>query len=60
MPSLKAGPLFDVRGKTAVVTGGSRGIGLMMCKALVDNGASVFVVSRKQEACTPRRRPSTH
>lgn len=51
MASLKAAPLFDVQGKTAVVTGGSRGIGLMMCKTLVENGATVFVVSRKKGAC---------
>ncbi len=41
--------LFDVAGKTALVTGGSRGIGLMIARGLVQAGASVIVSSRKQE-----------
>ncbi len=40
--------LFDVSGKTALVTGGSRGIGLMIAGGLVDAGARVIVSSRKQ------------
>lgn len=40
--------LFDVSGKTALVTGGSRGIGLMIARGLVDAGARVVVSSRKQ------------
>ncbi len=40
--------LFDVAGKTALVTGGSRGIGLMIARGLVTAGASVIVSSRKQ------------
>ena len=51
MGVLHAPALFSVAGKCCVVTGGSRGIGLMMCKALVENGATVFVVSRKAAAC---------
>jgi NAD(P)-dependent dehydrogenase (short-subunit alcohol dehydrogenase family) len=39
--------LFDVSGKTALVTGGSRGIGLMIATGLVQAGASVIVSSRK-------------
>jgi NAD(P)-dependent dehydrogenase (short-subunit alcohol dehydrogenase family) len=39
--------LFDVSGKTALVTGGSRGIGLMIARGPVDAGASVIVSSRK-------------
>jgi len=39
--------LFDVSNKTALVTGGSRGIGLMIARGLVDAGASVIVSSRK-------------
>jgi NAD(P)-dependent dehydrogenase (short-subunit alcohol dehydrogenase family) len=39
--------LFDVSGKTALVTGGSRGIGLMIARGLVDAGARVIVSSRK-------------
>jgi NAD(P)-dependent dehydrogenase (short-subunit alcohol dehydrogenase family) len=39
--------LFDVSGKTALVTGGSRGIGLMIARGLVGAGAKVIVSSRK-------------
>jgi NAD(P)-dependent dehydrogenase (short-subunit alcohol dehydrogenase family) len=39
--------LFDVSGKTALVTGGSRGIGLMIARGLVQAGARVIVCSRK-------------
>ncbi|MEA2208089.1 MAG: hypothetical protein QOF54_566 [Solirubrobacteraceae bacterium] len=39
--------LFDVSGKTALVTGGSRGIGLMIARGLLRAGASVIVSSRK-------------
>jgi NAD(P)-dependent dehydrogenase (short-subunit alcohol dehydrogenase family) len=42
--------LFDLTGKVAVVTGGTRGIGLMMARGLVQAGASVYVSSRKPEA----------
>jgi NAD(P)-dependent dehydrogenase (short-subunit alcohol dehydrogenase family) len=41
--------LFGVSGKTALVTGGSRGIGLMIARALVEAGARVIVSSRKSE-----------
>ena len=40
-----------MRGKICVVTGGSRGIGLMIAKAYVENGAKVYVSSRKKDAC---------
>ncbi|XXQ32753.1 Enoyl-(Acyl carrier protein) reductase [Plasmodiophora brassicae] len=43
--------LFDVSGKVAVVTGGARGIGAMICESLVANGADVVVVSRKAAGC---------
>jgi len=39
--------LFDVSAKTALVTGGSRGIGLMIARALVQGGARVIISSRK-------------
>jgi NAD(P)-dependent dehydrogenase (short-subunit alcohol dehydrogenase family) len=43
--------LFDLSGKTAVVTGGSRGIGLMMARGLLQAGARVYISSRKADAC---------
>lgn len=43
--------LFDLSGKTAVVTGGTRGIGLMMARGLLQAGASVYISSRKADAC---------
>jgi len=43
--------LFSVDGKVALVTGGTRGIGLMMARGLVANGAKVYIASRKAEAC---------
>jgi NAD(P)-dependent dehydrogenase (short-subunit alcohol dehydrogenase family) len=42
--------LFDLTGKVAVVTGGTRGIGLMMTRGLLQAGASVYISSRKPEA----------
>jgi NAD(P)-dependent dehydrogenase (short-subunit alcohol dehydrogenase family) len=39
--------LFDVSGKSALVTGGSRGIGLMIARGLVQAGARVLISSRK-------------
>ena len=42
--------LFDLTGKVAVVTGGTRGIGMMMARGLLSAGATVYVSSRKPEA----------
>ncbi|MFN2465691.1 MAG: SDR family oxidoreductase [Candidatus Dormibacteria bacterium] len=45
------GELFSVAGKTAVVTGGSRGIGLMIARGLLEAGARVYITARKAAAC---------
>ena len=48
---MSASELFSVEGKRVVVTGGTSGIGLMIARAFVENGASVLISSRKSEAC---------
>lgn len=51
MINLKISNLFSVTGKTAIVSGGSRGIGYMIAQALVENGAKVYITSRKAAVC---------
>ena len=43
--------LFGLGGKTALVTGGTRGIGMMIARGLLQAGAHVVISSRKAEAC---------
>jgi NAD(P)-dependent dehydrogenase (short-subunit alcohol dehydrogenase family) len=43
--------LFSIAGKTALVTGGTSGIGAMIAQGYVEAGARVYVASRKAEAC---------
>ncbi len=47
----KVSRLFDLEGKVAVITGGSRGLGLEMARAFAAAGADVLIASRKQDAC---------
>lgn len=42
---------FDLSGKVALVTGGSRGLGKAMSLAFAEHGADVVIASRKLEAC---------
>ncbi|KXF49980.1 3-oxoacyl-ACP reductase [Rhodococcus sp. SC4] len=48
---MDANTLFDVTGKTVVVTGGSRGIGRMIAQGFVEAGATVVISSRKASPC---------
>jgi NAD(P)-dependent dehydrogenase (short-subunit alcohol dehydrogenase family) len=43
--------LFDLHGKVALVTGGSRGLGLAMARAFAQAGCDLIIASRKLEAC---------
>ncbi len=53
--------LFDLTGKKALVTGGTRGIGLMIARGLLDAGASVTISSRDAQACeTARAKLAAH
>jgi len=47
MPS----PLFDLRGKVAIITGSSRGLGLASAIGMAEHGAKVVISGRKSEAC---------
>ena len=42
---------FDLSGKIALITGGSRGLGYQMAKAFAERGADIVVASRKLDAC---------
>ena len=51
MPTIKQ--LFDLSGKTAIVTGGSRGLGLEMAEGLAEAGAALMLCARREEWLTP-------
>jgi len=48
---MSAEDLFSIAGKTALVTGGTRGIGRMVAEGFVEAGADVIISSRKADAC---------
>jgi NAD(P)-dependent dehydrogenase (short-subunit alcohol dehydrogenase family) len=50
LPGIK---LFDLHGKTAIVTGGSKGIGLAMAAGLASAGCNIAIISRHTEEAIP-------
>ena len=51
---------FSLEGKTAVVTGGNRGLGLEMALAFVEAGAHVYVIDQAPEPCEDFKRVAEH
>lgn len=49
--AMAADPYFDLSGKVALITGGSRGLGYQMARAFAERGADIIVASRKIENC---------
>src|SRR5215469_4237544 len=52
-------PMFDLTGKVALVTGGSRGLGRAMADAFAARGADLIIASRKLDGCESAARDIT-
>jgi len=48
---MKTAELFDLTGRTAIVTGGSTGLGRQMAEGLAEMGANIVLCARKKERC---------
>lgn len=57
--SLAVDKIFNVKGKVALVTGGSRGIGKMIATGLVQNGVKVYITARNKDECSKTARELT-
>jgi NAD(P)-dependent dehydrogenase (short-subunit alcohol dehydrogenase family) len=52
--------LFSLQGRTAIVTGGSRGIGRMIAEGFLRQGARVYITARKATACAQTAKELSH
>lgn len=48
---MKVKDMFDLSGKTAIITGGGRGIGEFIAEGLAEAGADIVLASRKVDSC---------